>query len=210
MSFINKLRQVTRRLPQPFTDTRFGHHMLPSPITLPPRTAFSSLKAKRFQRRGLGSLGDRIRDYKGLGMGRRFPQMPMPQPMPLPPIQEYLPTDPLAPRQPINVHPQEYRPTVTEAPMDIPIEAPMGIPIEAPPVEQFGATVVPRNLEQPAPVEQFGATVVPRDMNAEYLSSLAEEMRRREMEETRNALARQEPLGMRGGGIANLINYYRR
>ena len=185
MSFINKLRQVTRRLPQPFTDTRFGHHMLPSPITLPPR------KAKRFQRRGLGSLGDRIRDYKGLGMGRRFPQMPMPQPMPLPPI-------------------QEYRPTVTEAPMDIPIEAPMGIPIEAPPVEQFGATVVPRNLEQPAPVEQFGATVVPRDMNAEYLSSLAEEMRRREMEETRNALARQEPLGMRGGGIANLINYYRR
>ncbi len=191
MSFINKLRQVTRRLPQPFTDTRFGHHMLPSPITLPPRTAFSSLKAKRFQRRGLGSLGDRIRDYKGLGMGRRFPQMPMPQPMPLPPI-------------------QEYRPTVTEAPMDIPIEAPMDIPIEAPPVEQFGATVVPRNLEQPAPVEQFGATVVPRDMNAEYLSSLAEEMRRREMEETRNALARQEPLGMRGGGIANLINYYRR
>ena len=173
MSFINKLRQVTRRLPQPFTDTRFGHHMLPSPITLPPRTAFSSLKAKRFQRRGLGSLGDRIRDYKGLGMGRRFPQMPMPQPMPLPPI-------------------QEYRPTVTEAPMDIPIEAPMGIPIEAP------------------PVEQFGATVVPRDMNAEYLSSLAEEMRRREMEETRNALARQEPLGMRGGGIANLIRYYGR
>jgi len=194
MSFINKLRQVTRRLPQPFTDTRFGHHMLPSPITLPPR------KAKRFQRRGLGSLGDRIRDYKGLGMGRRFPQMPMPQPMPLPPIQEYLPTDPLAPRQPINVHPQEYRPTVTEAPMDIPIEAPMDIPIEAP----MGIPI-----EAP-PVEQFGATVVPRDMNAEYLSSLAEEMRRREMEETRNALARQEPLGMRGGGIADLINYYRR
>ena len=199
MSFINKLRQVTRRLPQPFTDTRFGHHMLPSPITLPPRTAFSSLKAKRFQRRGLGSLGDRIRDYKGLGMGRRFPQMPMPQPMPLPPIQEYRPTVTEAPMDiPI------------EAPMDIPIEAPMGIPIEAPPVEQFGATVVPRNLEQPAPVEQFGATVVPRDMNAEYLSSLAEEMRRREMEETRNALARQEPLGMRGGGIANLIRYYGR
>ena len=61
-----------------------------------------------------------------------------------------------------------------------------------------------------APVEQFGATVVPRDMNAEYLSSLAEEMRRREMEETRNALAGQEPLGMRGGGIADLLRYYRR
>ena len=70
-------------------------------------------------------------------------QVMPPQPMPPPPIQEYLPTDPLAPRQPIShqprfdVDPQEYRPT---------------------------GTVVPRDPQQPAPVEQFGGTVVPRGM----------------------------------------------
>jgi hypothetical protein len=199
MSIWKRLNQsLARPTPLSFTDPRLGHDMLP-PQTLPSRGI------KRFQRSGLGSLGDRIRDYKGLGMGRRFPQMPMPQP--------YMPQPSLALREDKEGWNIE-RPNPMPNPMPMPdIEMPMPMPMPPDtlaPVQQSGATVVPRNLEQPAPVEQFGATVVPRDMNAEYLSSLAEEMRRREMEETRNALAGQELLGMRGGGIADLINYYRR
>jgi len=187
MSIWKRLNQsLARPTPLSPTDPRLGHHMLP-PQTLPSRGI------KRFQRSGLGSLGDRIRDYKGLGMGRRFPQMPMPQP--------YMPQPSLALRED-----KEGWNIERPNPMPMPdIEMPMPMPM--PNIERTWSPLPPDTL---APVQQSGATVVPRDMNAEYLSSLAEEMRRREMEETRNALARQEPLGMRGGGIANLIRYYGR
>jgi hypothetical protein len=139
------------------------------------------------------------------------PQPMPPQPMPPPPIQEYLPTDPLAPRQPINVDPQEYRPTGTVVPRD---------PQQPAPINQFGGTVVRRGPEfQDRPLDiGFGwarpflpvapmpmPSLTPEEIMQQRIDQVSQFEQEPKME------AQNEYLyGYAGGGIADLLRYYRR
>jgi hypothetical protein len=170
---------------------------------------------QRSQRSGLGSLGDRIRDYKGLGMGRRFPQMPMRQPT----------------MQPMVPFPQERATVVRRGPefQDRPLDIGFGwerpfLPVEPMPMPSLPPEeITQQRIDQVSQFEQepmmgarygdiggyaFGgsATNLPEDINLR--EDLAEAMRRVAMEKASNIPSRQKPLNVAfGGSVTNLPDY---